>query len=76
MPRGRGLGSANIVGLLNHIHSLGVIDDKGLRRGALKMLLKQGLVRQVWIGNYTLTEEGQRVRKLSPGDVPVNQVAK
>ena len=63
MPRYRNSEPVNISNLLNHIHSLGVVSANNMRPIAIKRLLELGLIRQVWIGNYTLTEEGQRIRK-------------
>jgi hypothetical protein len=63
MPRSRGSDPDQLIHLLNHIHSLGVVSDKDMRRSALRTLLRQGWIYPVWIGSYALTEAGKQARR-------------
>jgi len=69
MSRYRNSEPGNIANLLNHIHSLGVVSANNMRPAAIKTLMERGYIKPVWIGNYALTEEGERARKQGvPGD--------
>lgn len=70
MPRYRDSEPVNIANLLNHIRSLGVVSANNMRPTAIKRLLELGFIRQVWIGNYALTEEGERARKQPHSALP------
>lgn len=52
--------------LLEHIASLRIASREQLGGGKVEDLLHAGLIRQVWIGNYTLTEAGHEARKETP----------
>ena len=61
MPRGSASGDTLL--LLKHIHSLrgvATVDEIG-GMSAVDKLLKQGLIRQVWISNYALTDKGKQM---------------
>lgn len=52
--------------LLNYFTSLGVVSGKNMRGKEIQLLLKRGYIRQAYIGNYVLTEEGRRAHRESP----------
>ena len=56
--------NADIQQLLEHIHSLGGIADREqIGNSMTDMLIRQGLLRQIWIGAYALTEAGEEWRR-------------
>lgn len=51
---------------LNHIASLRIASRDEIGGGQVDDLLHTGLIEQVWIGSYKLTEKGHEARKESP----------
>lgn len=49
--------------VLAHIHSLGVASHKEIGSGYILALWNKGLIEQVWVGNYALTEAGEQARR-------------
>ena len=47
---------------MNNIHSLGIASRDQVGGWQADTLLRQGLIHQVWIGNYALTEKGEQAR--------------
>ena len=54
------------LGLLNHVHSLGIVRESDIGPTEISALLQSGWIRKVWIGNYALTDAGKRARWQSP----------
>lgn len=49
--------------LLEHIRSLRIASRDEIGGGQADDLLRAGLICMVWIGNYTLTEKGEKARR-------------
>lgn len=54
--------------MLNHIASLHVASRAQIGKANVKSLLAQGYIEQTWVGNYKLTEAGERRRRTGGRD--------
>ena len=62
MPKGQSLAIQDTRVLLKHIQSLGgVASREEVGSGAADTLIHEGLLQQVWIGSYALTEAGEQL---------------
>lgn len=52
--------------LLTHIASLRIASREQIGGGEADDLLRAGLIRQLWIGSFVLTEKGEKARKETP----------
>ena len=65
MPTEPYLTTEKTADVLAHIHSLGVASHEEIGRGYILALWHKGLIEQVWVGSYALTEAGEQARRRS-----------